>query len=144
VDNDGDVDLLVTNNGGAPELLRNGTGGGNAMVLRLIGVASNRDALGARVSVTAVGRTQVREVKSGSSYLGQNDLRVHVGLGAAASVERVEIRLARWPARTARNAAAEPYRDGSGRARASPHRCPLYGVHLELRGQVAYTVQRWT
>jgi len=56
VDNDGDVDLLVTNNGGAPELLRNGTGGGNAMVLRLIGVASNRDALGARVSVTAVGR----------------------------------------------------------------------------------------
>jgi hypothetical protein len=95
VDNDGDLDLLVTNNGAAPELLRNGTSGGNAIELRLLGVASNRDALGARVSVRAGGRTQVREVKSGSSYLGQNDLRVHVGLGTATSVERVEIR---WPA----------------------------------------------
>jgi hypothetical protein len=94
VDNDGDVDLLVTNNGRAPELLRNGTRGGNAIVLRLVGVAGNRDALGARVSVTAGGRTQVREVKSGSSYLGQSDLRVHVGLGTSASVDHVEIR---WP-----------------------------------------------
>jgi hypothetical protein len=46
------------------------------------------------VRVTAGGRTQVREVKSGSSYLGQNDLRVHVGLGSAAAVDRVDIR---WP-----------------------------------------------
>jgi len=94
VDNDGDLDLLVTNNGEAPELLRNGTSG-NAIELRLIGVTSNRDALGARVSVTAGGRTQVREVKSGSSYLGQSDLRLHVGLGTAASIDRVEVR---WPA----------------------------------------------
>jgi hypothetical protein len=94
VDNDGDVDLLVTNNGRAPELLRNGARGGHAIVLRLIGAAGNRDALGARVTVTAGGRAQVREVKSGSSYLGQNDLRVHVGLGSAAAVDRVEIR---WP-----------------------------------------------
>jgi hypothetical protein len=94
VDNDGDLDLLVTHNGAAPELLRNGTNGGPAIVLRLVGAAGNRDALGARVSVTAGGRTQVREVKSGSSYLGQNDLRVHVGLGNAAAVDRIEIR---WP-----------------------------------------------
>jgi enediyne biosynthesis protein E4 len=94
VDNDGDLDLLVTNNGAAPELLRNGTSGGAAIVLRLAGAAGNRDALGARVSVTAGGRTQVREVKSGSSYLGQNDVRVHVGLGSATAVDRIEIR---WP-----------------------------------------------
>jgi hypothetical protein len=94
VDNDGDVDLLVTNNGAAPELLRNQTAGGHAMLLHLVGTASNRDALGARVSVTAGGRTQVREVKSGSSYLGQSDLRVHVGLGDAATVDRVDIT---WP-----------------------------------------------
>jgi len=94
VDNDGDLDLLVTNNGAAPELLRNGTTGGNAIVLRLVGTTSNRDALGARVSVTAGGRTQVREVKSGNSYLGQSDLRVHVGLGGATAVDRVEIK---WP-----------------------------------------------
>ena len=94
IDNDGDLDLLITNNGGAPELLRNSTAGGNAIMLRLMGATANRDALGARVSVTAGGRTQVREVKSGSSYLGQNDLRVHVGLGSATSVDRVDIR---WP-----------------------------------------------
>jgi hypothetical protein len=94
IDNDGDLDLLITNNGGAPELLRNATAGGNAIMLRLMGATANRDALGARVSVTAGGRTQVREVKSGSSYLGQNDLRVHVGLGSATSVDRVDIR---WP-----------------------------------------------
>jgi enediyne biosynthesis protein E4 len=94
VDNDGDVDLLVTNNGRAPELLRNGTRGGHAIVLHLLGAAGNRDALGARVTVTAGGRAQVREVKSGSSYLGQSDRRVHVGLGNAAAADRIDIR---WP-----------------------------------------------
>ena len=76
------------------QLTCQGTSGGNAIMLRLIGSGGNRDALGARVSVTAGGRTQVREVKSGSSYLGQNDLRVHVGLGSAAAVDRVDVR---WP-----------------------------------------------
>jgi len=111
VDNDGDLDLLVTNNGQRAELLRNDGGNrGNALLLRLIGGAaalttdpervdgvgtqSNRDAIGARLRLTAGTRTQVREVTSASSYLGQNDPRVHVGLGAATSVDRVEIR---WP-----------------------------------------------
>lgn len=94
VDNDGDLDLLVTNNGAAPQLLRNDNRGGNALVVRLVGVRSNRDGIGARVAVTAAGRTQVREIKSGSSYLGQNDLRAHVGLGDAARVDRVMVR---WP-----------------------------------------------
>ncbi len=97
VDNDGDLDLLVTNNGAAPQLLRNNNSRGNALVVRLAGVRSNRDALGARVTVTAGGRTQVREVKSGSSYLGQNDLRAHFGLGDAGRVDRVQVR---WPAGT--------------------------------------------
>jgi hypothetical protein len=92
VDNDGDVDLLVTNNGGAPELLRNDSPQGHAILLRLL-TAAGRDALGARVTVTAGGRSYTREVKSGSSYLGQGDLRVHVGIGDAA-VERLDVR---WP-----------------------------------------------
>jgi hypothetical protein len=95
IDNDGDVDLVVTNNGGQVEVLRNT--GGNArrsIVIRLAGSRSNRDALGARVSVVAGGRTQVREVKSGSSYLGQSDLRVHVGVGESQRVERIDVR---WP-----------------------------------------------
>jgi hypothetical protein len=95
VDNDGDLDLLVTNNAGRAELLRNGlTGGGSAVLLRLVGTRSNRDAIGARVRLTAGGVTQVREVRAGSSYLGQHDLRVHVGLGTASRIDRLEIR---WP-----------------------------------------------
>ena len=119
IDNDGDLDLLVTNNGGPAELLRNEGGSrSNALLLRLVGGAtglatgaeraerigtdspstalraSNRDAFGARVRLTSGARTQVREVTSGSSYLGQNDPRVHFGIGAATSVDRLEIR---WP-----------------------------------------------
>ncbi len=96
IDNDGDIDLVVTNNGGAAEILRN-TGGNarNAVEIRVVGTRSNRDGLGARLTITAGGRTQVREIKSGSSYLGQNDLRAHVGLGEAARVDRIDVR---WPA----------------------------------------------
>jgi enediyne biosynthesis protein E4 len=95
IDNDGDLDLLVTNNGAEAELLRNELGPGpNALMVKLVGVASNRSAVGARLRVTAAGKTYLREVKAGSSYLGQNDLRQHVGLAQAMAAERVEIR---WP-----------------------------------------------
>jgi hypothetical protein len=95
IDNDGDLDFLVTNNGAEAQLLRNELPTTvNAIALRLVGSASNRDAIGARVHVTVAGRALVREVKAGSSYLGQNDLRVHVGLGSATAADRVEIR---WP-----------------------------------------------
>ena len=95
VDNDGDLDLLITNNAGVAELLRNGgVPGVNSLLVKLVGTKSNRNAIGARVRITAGGQTQVRDVRAGSSYLGQHDLRVHVGLGRAASIERVEIR---WP-----------------------------------------------
>jgi len=96
IDNDGDVDLIVTNNGGALEVLRNTTGRErHAAVVRLVGVKSNRNAIGARVTITAQGRTDLREVKSGSSYLGQNDLRLHFGTGEATRIDRLDIR---WPA----------------------------------------------
>ena len=89
IDNDGALDLLVTNNGGAAELLRNGGGAGNnALLLKLVGTKSNRGAIGARVRLTAGGATQVREIKAGSSYLGESELRVHFGVGGAARVAR--------------------------------------------------------
>jgi hypothetical protein len=95
IDNDGDVDLLAVNNNGPADLLRNGGAPGtNAVIVRLVGTASNRSAVGARLRATAGTATQVREVKAGSSYLAQNDLRVHVGLGAAKQVDRLEVR---WP-----------------------------------------------
>lgn len=96
IDNDGDLDLLVTNNGQTADVLRNdGGNANNALLVRMIGTRSNRSAVGARVRVTAGSTTQVREVKAGSSYLAQNDLRVHVGVGRAARIDRLEIR---WPA----------------------------------------------
>ncbi len=104
IDNDGDLDLLVTANGGPPELLRN-VGGNrqNALIVRLRGTHSNRDAIGARLMAVSGGRTQMREVKSGSSYLGQNDLRAHFGLGEVGRVDRLDIR---WP-----NGESETVRD---------------------------------
>ncbi len=115
VDNDGDLDLLVTNNGAPPELLRNGNAGGNALLVRLVGTTSNRDALGARVTVSAGGRTQVREVKSGSSYLGQGDLRVHVGLGDARTRRPPGHPVAGRPFRTGGDGGRESDPDSAGR-----------------------------
>ena len=94
VDNDGDVDLLVTNNGASPNLLLNGGGSGNAVLVRVIGTKSNNSGIGTKLVLTAGQRRQLREVQSGSSYLGQNDLRAHFGLGAAVRADRLEIR---WP-----------------------------------------------
>ncbi len=85
-----------------PSLLRNDTtGGGHWITIKLVGAVTagpegttNRDAIGARVRLSAGGRTQVGEVRSGGSYLSHNDARVHFGLGDADRVARVEIR---WP-----------------------------------------------
>ena len=95
IDNDGDLDLLVTNNGQDVELLRNDGGNrANALVIRLRGAMGNAEAIGTRIRVTSGSRTQIRDIKAGSSYLSQNDLRAHVGLGAATSVDRIEVL---WP-----------------------------------------------
>jgi hypothetical protein len=95
IDNDGDLDLLVTNNGGSAELLRhNGTADRHALLVRLVGTRSNRNAVGARLRLTAGGTTQLREIKAGSSYLAQNDPRAHFGLDRATRIDRLEVR---WP-----------------------------------------------
>ena len=93
-DNDGNVDVFVNNMNERPTLLKN-TGSGNHFVtLRLVGVQSNRSAIGARVILYAGGRRQVQEVRSGSTFLSQSDLRLHFGLGNVETVDRVEIE---WP-----------------------------------------------
>jgi hypothetical protein len=95
VDNDGDLDLLVTNNGQSADLLRNdGSHHNTALVVRTVGRQSNRQAVGARLRLVVGGKTQIREVKAGSSYLSQSDLRQHFGLGDATVVDRLEIS---WP-----------------------------------------------
>ena len=94
-DNDGDVDVLIMNMNEAPSLLRNDTPRGNHWLeVALRGTTSNRMGLGATVRVTAGGRTQARAVLSQSSYYSHDDVRAHFGLGAATTVDRVEVA---WP-----------------------------------------------
>ena len=95
LDDNGAIDVVVNNVHDTPDVWLTSTGEDRRWLkLRLIGTRSNRSAIGARVRVTADGVTQIREVHGGGSYLSQNDLRVHVGLGSARVVERVEVR---WP-----------------------------------------------
>ena len=93
-DNDGRIDIVVTNMNDRPTLLHNESAGGHWATFRLVGSKSNRDAVGAKLFVTAGGRRQVVEIRSGGSYESHNDLRAHVGLGNASRIERIEIR---WP-----------------------------------------------
>jgi hypothetical protein len=97
-DNDGSVEVLINNQNEAPSLLKSARKpDGNWVILKLEGVTSNRSAIGARVHLTAGGRTQIDEVRSGGSYLSQNDLRLHFGLGRATKIDRLEIE---WPSGT--------------------------------------------
>ena len=93
IDNDGDVDIVVSNLKDAPTVLRNDSDNASQWLgVKLIGTHCNRDAIGTRVTVVSGGLTQMREVKSGSGYLSQNDLRLHFGLGAATSVDTLTVR----------------------------------------------------
>jgi len=95
LDNDGQMDLVVANQEARPSVLMNqGVPGGHWLLVKLRGTTSNRSAIGARVTARVGGRSQMREVKSGGSYLSQSDLRVHFGLGADTTVDELEIR---WP-----------------------------------------------
>jgi hypothetical protein len=94
-DRDGDVDILLTTNNGPAVLFRNDVvPGRHGLRLRLIGVQSNRDAIGGVVRVTAGGITQTRTVRSGSSYLSQSELPLTFGLGPRETAERVVVT---WP-----------------------------------------------
>jgi len=79
----------------SPSLLVNQVRTANHWVaFRTIGTKSNRDGIGARIRVRAGGRTFIDEVRSGSSFDSNNDMRVHFGLGTAAKIDWVEVR---WP-----------------------------------------------
>jgi hypothetical protein len=95
IDNDGDVDIIINNLDGAPQLLRNeGGNANNSILIKTVGVKSNRDGIGARVKVVSGDLTQVDEVHSGDSYLSQSDLRLEFGLEKRAKIDLIEVR---WP-----------------------------------------------
>jgi len=95
INNDGKVDVLVLNVGEPPTLLLNRTQSpDHAVLMRLIGTKSNKSAIGARVTVTAGDLVQMDEIRAGSSYLSQNDPRLHFGLADHEKIDSVEIT---WP-----------------------------------------------
>ena len=92
-DNDGDVDMLVTQSNGPVTLLRNETGTQHNWVrIKTVGVISSRDGTGTRVTLTAGGHTQIQEINRGASYLSSHDGRLHFGLGVHTTVDRLEVR----------------------------------------------------
>ena len=96
--NNGRLDILVNNQNDPPTLLHNDASGPNHWIsIRTVGTKSNRDGIGARVIVTTGRHRQIQDVRSGGSYLSQNDLRIHFGLGEATKIDRIEIR---WPSGT--------------------------------------------
>jgi enediyne biosynthesis protein E4 len=93
--NTGNIDVVLVNVGEPPTLLVNQNAALNHRVLfKLVGTKSNRAAIGARVTIHAAGVRQIAEVRGGGSYLSQNDLRLHFGLGKSTKIDSVEIR---WP-----------------------------------------------
>ena len=95
INNDGNVDIVILNVGAPPSLLLNRNQSPNHRVLfKLIGTKSNKAAIGARLTVKAGDLVQFSEVRGGASYLSQNDLRLHFGLGANHKMTEVSIR---WP-----------------------------------------------
>jgi hypothetical protein len=98
LDNDGDIDIVINNLDGAAQVLRNdGGNAGNSVLIKTVGVKSNRTGIGARVKVVSGDLTQVDEVRSGDSYISQSDLRLHFGLEKKTKIDLIEVR---WPSGT--------------------------------------------
>jgi hypothetical protein len=94
-DNDGAVDVLISNNDGPARLLRNvATGSNHWLMVRCLGPDGKRDAIGAKVFVTVAGKTRRRDVIVNYSYASACDPRIHFGLGQHSVAERVTVR---WP-----------------------------------------------
>jgi hypothetical protein len=93
--NDGNIDVVLLDMDGPPKLLLNVSLNHNHRVLfKLVGVKSNKMAIGAKVAVTSGKIIQTNEVRAGGSYLSSNDPRIHFGLGPESRMSQIEIR---WP-----------------------------------------------
>src|SRR5207245_5840942 len=92
---DGDLDIVVADLDGPPQVLRNdGGNANNSVLIKTVGVRSNRDGIGASVKIVSGDLIQIDEVRSGGSYLSQNDLRLHFGLEKRTKIDLIEVH---WP-----------------------------------------------
>ena len=94
LDNDGSPEIVINNMNDTPSLLKSAGEKKNWILVKTVGRQSNRDGIGARVTVVAGKVKQVDEVRSGGSYISQNDLRLHFGIGDSAKVDRIDVV---WP-----------------------------------------------
>ena len=94
-DNDGDLDIAISNSNDFPQLLRNDGGNANHWLeVMLVGVKSNRDGRGAALKLVSEGFVEYRQAQGGMSYMSAHDPRIHFGLGQRKTVESLEIT---WP-----------------------------------------------
>jgi hypothetical protein len=118
LDNDGNVDVVVGDLDGPPMVLHNDGGFGNHWITFELGaIKGNPLAIGARVKVVAGGVAQTDEVRSGGSYLSQNDLRLHFGLGKTTKIDSIEIRWNSGKVETIKDVPADKFysiREGDG------------------------------
>ena len=123
-DNDGDEDILINTVNALPELMRcDSTNQNNWLTIELVGVKSNRSAIGARIKCVTEDGTQIDEVRSGGSYYSQNDLRAHFGLGVNRKVKSIEIRWPSGQSEVVRNLDANQFitvKEGAGLVRTRP------------------------
>jgi hypothetical protein len=106
-DNDGAMDVLVTNQNQSPLLYHNLVGRKNHWIeIKLLGTRGNRDAVGARVKIVSRGLAQIREVNCGNGYQSQSSFRLHFGLGQSRKVDLIEVRWPRGRVQRLRNRAA--------------------------------------
>jgi len=135
LDNDGNEEIVIVNMGEAPSLLKNsGPPVGDSLLVRAITAA--RDAIGARVTVTVKDRKQVDEVRSGGSFISQNDFRLHFGLGRATAAE-VSVRWVDGKLETFRGVSAGQIvtiEEGKGITRKQPYTQKKQLVSSRLRG----------
>ena len=126
--NNGQLSAVISNMSAEPSLLVNELRSANHWIaIRTVGTKSNLDGIGARIRVKAGSRTLIDEVRSGSSYISNNDMRVHFGLGAVTKVDWVEIR---WPSGLLERFDNPPidiiqtFKEGTGTALDSPGKKP--------------------
>ena len=94
IDNDGDLDVVITTNGGPAQLFRNDNKENQSLRIKLLGTKSNRDGIGAVVRLQSGGNQQSLMMRSGSSYLSQSELVLTFGLGNSTKADRIDIE---WP-----------------------------------------------
>ena len=130
VNNDGNIDFVVFNVGAPPSLFLNQTRNSNHRALfKLIGKKSNRAAIGARITVSSAARSQIEDVRGGSSYLSSNDQRLHFGLAGDTVMQKVEIRWPNGNVEVLHNVAADAiYRVVEGEGIAGTIKLPVPGT----------------